>query len=291
MYFPYRADWAGQDVIPTLTYHPLDNGKVNEGWKPIKASPQANVAFSITNTEGWQKVTVNDEYAMNNPTMIIVPCEEGPFTDPCDNDYDFPPGGGGGSGDETPPCQPGDNCAHKVQIGWAELSDDYDPLFAGGSEIFWTSVDAVYLLASQDSAQLEKVAVGYTFSRSVINDKSFMKIYANFDSNWKEFEISKPLLITEADGGYDEPLGLEIGINIGTKTYGLNFSVNVGLESITLIKTYFDRDVFFTINDTDIGNGRITPGGVWATPGEEGVAVRSAGHLRWTMPLTEISLE
>lgn len=216
--------------------------------------------------------------------MIVVPCGSGPHTDPCmDTNYVAPGGGGGGGGDTgsdvPPPCVDGEPCAHKVQIGWVKLTKNYDGLFAGGSEIKWKSIDGIKYFDSSEVDTTE-IYISQHFSRDEIHDKDWDEPNTQFDQNWEEYELAKDFKIYEADGNGSDTITLGVKIDLGPVQSDFNFEVNLSNDRANIFKTTYQRDVFFAENDYDLGNGT-----------KEGVQIRHAGELHWTMPITEIALD
>lgn len=67
LYWPYSENFS-EDDLPTISYHPIDNEDENEGFVINQGMQKTNTAINT--------VTVDDEYAYNNSTYLIVPCEE-----------------------------------------------------------------------------------------------------------------------------------------------------------------------------------------------------------------------
>ncbi|MEO1022478.1 MAG: hypothetical protein AAFW89_08025, partial [Bacteroidota bacterium] len=124
LYWPYSENWD-DDVTPTLSYHPLDNEDENEGFRPIEG------------TSEYELITMNDEYAMSNPSLLLVPCEEDIFVIVQPDECGGGSGGGGGWNPPSPPEPTGENpstpcngnIAKKILVKSARVTRQYDGLF------------------------------------------------------------------------------------------------------------------------------------------------------------------
>ncbi len=71
IYFPYSENWTDSESInPTISYHPLINEDINEGF--INSTGHQKSMNSI------ETVMVDDQYAYDNPSFLVVPCEDPP---------------------------------------------------------------------------------------------------------------------------------------------------------------------------------------------------------------------
>lgn len=267
IYFPYSENWEDKDVIPTLTYDPIDNEDINEGWKPaLPAKAKTADMPTLASVETWNGVTVDDEYAFTNPTFIVLPPED-----------DGGGGTSGGSDGDGKVCE-APTCANRVFIGWSRLTRQFDGIFAGRSEIRWVSADLVRLTAD-NLPELKPSRVAYDFSRADIRNKRWKKLYSQFDSDWEREELSKELYIYEADGNGLISIKLGIQVDLGKVKPNFSLDYQVSKKRETLLRTYYKRSVFMAENEEDFGNGL-----------RDGFAVRYANHLKWTMPVREIQL-
>jgi hypothetical protein len=277
LYWPYSENW-GNDVTPTLSYDPLDNEDKNEGFKPVNSSKtKGNNAVS---SAGYETILMNDEYVYNNPSLLILPCEDGYTALTCG-------GGGGGSGSGGGGDIGGGGgtgeIAQKILIGEARLTKQMDGLFAGGSEIYWHSANAVLITSDDTNPTLKPIKKKYSFSRPDIRNKRWKSIYTLFDQNWSDYELARQLHIIEGDGNPKiKKFGIKVAIpkvvEVGFDVE--NFEVDKDMDSrrTTLFDDYLERKIFLADNNNDDGNGL-----------RNGLKIWHADHLYWTMKVTEVN--
>lgn len=275
IYYPYSENWKDEKIPPTLTYHPIDNEDINEGWQPVISQTKTANKSDLSGIKEWKKVTVDDAYAYANKTMIIVPPEGVETVDSGELDA----GGEVSTRQMKSSNCSGENCAHKVQIGWARLTEHFDGVFAGGSEIRWVSADLVQFL-SNGTPELKANRVAYNFSRKDIKKKRWKELFTQFDSDWEEAELAKELLIYEADGNGLTTLKLGAKLDLGSAEISGSVDYKLSKKRSTLLQTYYKRSVFMAENTTNISNNGV----------RDGFGVRYANHLKWTMPMIEIPL-
>jgi hypothetical protein len=288
LYFPYHENWKNKKVVPTITYNPLDNEYINEGWKPVIKNGKI---------QDWEKVKVDDHYAENNPTMIVEPCDAGPNTDPCDYigpNYVGPKsmkpcpngcgGGGGGGGGSSPPpapgppCNAGESCAHYVQIGWAKITHNFDGIFGGGSLIKWVMADAA--VTSDNHVQTHTNLVSFHFTRQDAKHGRWKQLFSQIDDNWEGFEKAKDFKIYEADGGSLTSIKLGVEVKVGPIDGKFNATFKFGHNRNDIFRTFYHRNVFFADNNSSDGVHGL----------KDGVRIRYVNHVYWTMPITKIGL-
>jgi hypothetical protein len=76
VYWPYSEYWDENVETPTLTFDPLDNQHRNEGFQPSNSNSKSSDGENISS---WDSVMVDDQYAQENPTLIVKPN----YIDPC----------------------------------------------------------------------------------------------------------------------------------------------------------------------------------------------------------------
>jgi len=269
LYWPYSENW-GNDITPTVSYHPLDNEDENEGLKPAEDTKSKTNSF--VSSTGYETVLVNDEYAYNNPSLLIIPCEDNYTALACGGG-----GGGTGSGGDT------GEIAKKILINEARLTKQMDGLFAGGSEIYWHSANAVLLTSDDTTPTLKPIKIKYSFSRPDIRNKRWKSIYTLFDQNWSDYELSRQLHIIEGDGRPKiKTFGIKVAIpnviDVDFDIEAFDISDKMDSRQTTLFNNYLERAIFFADNKNNDGNGL-----------RGGLKIRHADHLYWTMKVTDIN--
>lgn len=175
IYFPYSENWEDEEQIhPTISFHPIDNDDENVGYINSEGKSKSD----MLNETVW----VNDEYGYNNPTFLLVPCEDlVPILNKSDINSARNCGGGfPGDGGDNPDGgdddgDTGENTAYKMNIGYAKLTQQMDGLFAGGSEIYWLSSNAIFSSITDTIPTLTPIKKKYTFSRKDIRKKRWKK--------------------------------------------------------------------------------------------------------------------
>ncbi|MEP1151980.1 MAG: hypothetical protein ABJH08_09675 [Balneola sp.] len=267
IYWPYSENWDS-DVVPTISYHPLDNEDTNEGFKPVRAKSSGF---------GYENITMNDDYAYNNPSLLIVPCEENMMVYKTNLNEAISCGGGGGpsnpgGGSGNDDTNPGEYDINQVILHSARLSEQYDGLFAGGSEVFWQLTDAVKLTTYDSQPEVRYGQSRKNFSRRDIRKKYWKNLSTTVDDDWADYELAKELYIWEGDEG-DVKVDFSLGVNVKiSESVSANFNVSAKVDKKRddLYKGFMDRNVFYTLNRTDIGLGR-----------RDGFQVRHSSNLKW----------
>lgn len=278
LYWPYSENFS-EDDIPTISYHSIDNEDENEGFVVDQGKQKTNATFST--------VTVNDEYAYNNSTYLIIPCEEEIQYYKTAQVQSSCGGGGGLPSDPTPPSDGGGgsgNVAKKVQIGYGKLTKQMDGLFAGGSEIYWHSANAILTYSGDTTPTVHGIKIKYTFSRPDISNKRWKTIFSDFDLNWDKYENARQMWIIEGDGDPKiKKLGIEVEIpKVGSVGFDIEpFEADdktMDSRRTTLYNNWWERDIFMADNTSNGGNGL-----------KGGFQIKHVDHLYWTMPVTNIS--
>ena len=267
IYWPYSENWTeDKAIVPTLSYHPVINEDENEGFKPNDVQ--------LKTSQPYETVLVNDDYAYNNPTLLIIPCEEIIMMKTIESALSCGGGGGGGTNPPVDDTEPGEYDYNQVLLGSAQLRDHYDGIFAGGSETRWQLADAVKLTINDPDPLMKVAYASKNFSRKDIRKKYWKGLYMTMDDDWSDYELAKELYIWEGDEG-DVKVDISLGatVKISDSVNG-NFTVNVSRDRKRddIYRQYMNRAVFYSQNRT-------------ANPGhglKNGFRVRAAGDLRWT---------
>jgi hypothetical protein len=275
LYWPYSENWENvEGVLPTLSYHPLINEDENEGFLPSDSKTKT--------TQPYETVLMNDEYAFNNPSLLIVPCEI-PQLKVVVNSAQLC-GGPGGGGTDPGEDNNGEEIAYKTNIGYAKLTEQKDGLFAGGSEIYWISSSALFTSLSDTVPTLTPIKKKYSFRRPDIRHKRWKKLEMQLDQDWSEYEIAREMWIIEGDG---DPELKKLGITLKKDELGevgfsfeKEFQVDNRADSKreTLFLEWLQRDIYFAHNKQNGGHG-------W----KDDFQVYHADHLFWTTPIREVN--
>jgi hypothetical protein len=268
IYFPYSENWTNSESInPTISYHPLINEDINEGF--INSTGQQKSMNSI------ETVMVDDQYAHDNPSFLVVPCEEPPNLKSVVNSATICGGGGGGSGDggsNPDETEPGDFDINQVFLKSVRLTEHYDGLFAGGSEVFWQLTDAVQLTSFETEPEVRYTQARKDFTRTDIRQRRWKGLETNLDDNWNDYEFAKEIYVWEGDEGdkkTDINLGVTVKIGQGVNA-NLGVKVSVDNKRDDIYRSFMERGAFYELNRLDGGNGV-----------REGYQVRHSGNLYW----------
>ena len=272
IYWPYASQWDGK-TPPTITFHPMDDvTESNVGYRPIAGvGKESGVAQ-------YEEVTVDDDYAMANPTWIVSPlsklelddldygtnvtpsCEE---TNSCD-------GGGSGGGGSAGPYD-------RVLIGYVRCIRKYDTVFNGGSDLRFLRGGPVM---QGTNPRLEWPRLSVNFSRDEINkqrsDKNRWKQSSGiWDPNWTSAKLEEQFAIFEEDTYLTKKLSANLAYKPSTTTT-VTVTGEVTIQNNAYIyNNEFDRNSFFGLNRTSHGRGL-----------KAGYAIYSVGSddVLWTMP-------
>lgn len=273
IYWPYSENWIGDDAsdIPTISYHPLDNEDTNEGFRPVTAK---------ANRSNFETIVMNDEYSYNNPSLLIVPCEEEFQVYKANvNEAISCGGGGGGTGDPdlddgNDETAPGEFDKNHLILHSTRLSKQYDGLFAGGSEMRWQISDGHKRYDTDTNPTLSVGYVPKNFSRKDIRKKRWKSINVRLDDDWSKYELGKELYIWEGDEG-DKKIDVNLGVKIALDSNGsaINFGVTAKADKSRddIYKVVMDRQVFYYENRTNAFNRGQ----------RDGFAVREVNDLKW----------
>jgi hypothetical protein len=249
IYFPYSENWVDEEQInPTISFHPIDNDDENVGY----INPEGKSKSDMLNETVW----VNDEYGYNNPTFLVVPCEESPIILKSDiNSARYCGGGGGGTpggGDDDGDDDDGEEDYDKIVLGEVQIRAYFDGLFRGGPDIRIDLTDSFFITSYDTKPQSQVIRVlERSFSRRDVKFKRWKDIYIDADDDWAEYELAKDLYIWEGDSDG------RTTISFSSVVEGTDGS-QIGLNSTTTVDKYRDhifrgiltRGVFFAENQT-----------------------------------------
>lgn len=279
LYWPYSEYW-NENVTPSISYHPLDNEDENEGFMPI--SPNSTYKSVTT----YEIITMNDEYAMSNPSMLVVPCEEGPIayksvssTTGCGGDGSGDGGDAGGTGSSgiINLKEDGDT-APQVYLGYVKLNKHYDGIFAGGSEVRFAFADVVQI--SPGELEVQTVTEKKFFTRPDIANKRWQKKMVVSDYRWNAYQKTLLYHIYEKDGDGTTQIAITSDIeDVNGTTVKIESSYKVHKNKDNIGKFLLDREIFLQLNQDDFPNGL-----------KEGYHIYKKGGLESTLPHQLIDL-
>ena len=209
LYFPYAPGWDfGAINNITIAPHPITNDEQGPGIKMYFSSKNAS-----------EQVVVNDDYALNNPTIIIKQNSIEPR---------------GGEPGEIIPEDPGSgsvpaisyfdaNKGYEVRIKEAKLTNCMHGLFGGGAKIAIYMADAEYVDGHfEPSANSQSI----TFTRWNAIFNQWKDLNVPILSNWSVHEEQVPLLIFEVVENYSETITLngKVKFAAGVEIEGVEFS-------------------------------------------------------------------
>jgi len=272
VYWPYSEYWDA-DVTPAVSYHPIDNEDENEGFKPV-ASTQSAKSIS-----GYETITMNDEYASNNPSMLIIPCEEGQVGVYESTSLEASCGGGGtggssvggGSSDTIQLKEDGDTVP-QIYLGYLKLNKHYDGLFAGGPEMRFAFADVVEV--EPGNLTVETITLHKNFTRPDINNNRWQEKMVLADHRWHAYQKTLLLHVYDKDSNGTTQLNMTTAIeDIEGTTFELESSYKVHKERDNVGKYLLDREVFLQENKSSFPNGL-----------KEGFHIYKKGGLELTLP-------
>lgn len=266
IYFPYSENWENTtNLNPTISYHPIVNEDINEGF--------INSFSYLKSMNSVETVLEDDQYAFDNPSFLVVPCEEPPTLKIILNSASSCSGGGSGGGGTTPDeTEPGEFDINQVFLKSVRLTEHYNGLFAGGSEVFWQLTDAVQLTSFEDEPEVRYTQARKDFTRTDIRQRRWKGLETNLDDNWADYELAKEIYIWEGDEG-DKKVDLDLGVTVKvSEGVNANFGVKVKVDNKRddIYRSFMERQAFYELNQLDGGNGV-----------REGYQIRHSGNLYW----------
>ena len=286
IYFPYREYFQDSDTEITVSYTPLDRDDVGEGF----VSPSES-----SSTQSFHVVTVDDNYAQQNPTYIVGTFEN--FTDGECDQFAIDCGGGGGSSGYTdnPPIiiasnevensqsiQVGSsNQVLRAKVGSVRLSEHYDGIFAGGSEVKMI-FSVAYKTLENGPLEIKAIKAQKNFTRSDINRAKWKRIDSMIFDRWLGIQISTSLHVYEADSGGHNSLVLSSSYENEGSTTSAEVTYNVSSVRDELGERILYKDILLSQNTSGFYEGAGTHPNWWG--GEFTVYKIGNGDFRFTLP-------
>lgn len=260
IYWPYSENWINEtDVTPVISFHPIDNDSINIGWR----YQQSGGKYSI------QQVTVNDQFAENNPVWIVNFYEGSKWS--YNNFYE-----NNNSQPLTPICTEFPTDRLEVSIGKVKFFQNYDGIFDGGPEFIFVRGAVSVNSDGQISGTLSPFAEAKLRRKKYRWYNSTQPIW---DTNWKSVIENQLVALYEEDPGTSQTVTVS-----GTVTYKpddntqtsqtISVSNNFKSRDAIIYNIQYDRCWYLVTSDDD-------------TPFEnyEGWNVRGvSGGVKWTMP-------
>ena len=211
----------------------------------------------------YEEVVVDDDYAYKNPVLIVGPSERYIMPDP-------PGGGGGGTGSGGGSGAPSE-WYHKIQIGHAKCTKQYDFLWNGGSEFKFVAVKADDIGDETVVPNFDDVET-VQLSRYAIRNENWVTKYQNFIPDWKESEVSRLFAIFEEDTGGELTLTGYVKLNIPeVGTIGVEAEKTYPSRNPMISKHTWERDAWYRNNRIDQGHDF-----------KDGWPIRHSGAIYWT---------
>jgi hypothetical protein len=262
IYAPYFSfhDW-NEDI--TITYHPLNNESSNYG---IHYMPDNSGSY-IT-----EEVIVDDSYAVNNPTLILLPVEDCPdCIEACPSDLCINPVDNATSSLPTLPrdadCRNyGPQQIITVYMTELMLDTHWDDLFGGATEVTAYRAEGAIDFSKPNlaGASVYKLIDDLRIKREHIKNKRWVSsTITYFDDNWKIEESNQVIALYDKD---DFPVSfkdLKGEVSVGVKDGKPSFDVKVSAQferkdaERGYLKYYNQRDrcAMMAKAKTNIGNG------------------------------------
>ena len=244
VYWPYKEDWNGKG-LPTITYVPLDNEDVNEGFRLVKSGNGYDV----------EEVIVDDAYAFANPTWILR--QHRPLPDNVLKAM---------KNSENNARVDGTARINEVRIAEVRCTKQLDGLFSKGeTELYFVGAET----AGNGQAITREIYV--ELSRSDVANDRWKTQNKIFDTNWTPSETVNAISVVDYDRNKKEqtisgsvtyaPKDSE-GKSTGPSVTA-SYSVKIESEQRPLYSNGIHRDWFFERNWSDLGKGIRTGRGVW----------------------------
>lgn len=261
IYAPYYDEFNWEEVKEvTITYHPLVRDDYNEG-----------MAFGFDSNFS-NGVLVDDDYAFENPTLIIKPADGETTFIPEEDEQGNPNGRVAAS------------TINQLSVGWVKCTKQYDGLFGGGSEFKFCIIGGK--VTDFTKAESFESILSINLSRKDIRKERWKKFYYELDDDWKSPEDSRKFGLIEYDKNKTKH-ELKFSAKVQTKNGDGTFNTEVLAEyKLTMesqegwIKTdtYDSRTSFAAFNKSDMGHGT-----------KDDYRIYRSGDVRWTLPLREFT--
>lgn len=289
IYWPYSDEWD-QKTMPVVAYIP-ENVVDPEDYNPEYIWAYKKITLP-DGTERVDSLYINEEYAEANPVWIVNINE---------TKYDDLPALSDGervapSGltyphkieiqdplpervlEKTPITwnpepilppvvnpKPQQKKVYTVYLGKFRATRQYDSWISGASEfvIQMGSIDDFNLTDPDALMSLSPAINKYCIKikRKAIKKKKWFEIHSVMASNWSENQLSAAFMIHEDDGGGRREQKFDIGVKIGSKSYGFNIGLNWKRRDDMVGNKVYKRDYIFSSNNYNNGSWYVDSSG------------------------------
>lgn len=214
IYWPYYENWDGEE-LPVITFDPGDNSSSNVGYRLVEDAGGRRI----------EKVTVNEDMAMNTPVWVINRNDDAAYTS-IDvlrkNDPDW--GLGGGLGTKS------DDGEKTLFLKDFKMLRNYDCWFRGASEFFIKAGSVEDFKASTD-AELRLYTPTINDFMLVVRRRMkgvVMPVNSVVVSQWTDQLEKIGFMMIEDDGGTMTSWKCSAVVKYNSKSYG--FEVDLPLR-------------------------------------------------------------
>ncbi|MDA3928697.1 MAG: hypothetical protein PF541_07025 [Prolixibacteraceae bacterium] len=186
LYIPYPLeDYPENSRIPTVSFHPLINDEINEGYKPI---------IEDGNILGYNIVEVNEEFSLTTPVYLIIPKDDDEiFSDPIVNSPKMK------SANES--VDPSDDyIAIELIEYYVANKHQYDGIFAGASELRVVLI-GLNKLSEHQFAPYDNF-IDCTTSRKAIRKGTVIEMGTALKTDWEKAEKTITIGAYDYDSNY-----------------------------------------------------------------------------------------
>lgn len=249
---PYEQEGGGYDYQPiTSIVTATADADQAWGWQPY------------TDQNGYQQyreVLIDDDYAYNNPTLIVGVNGIEPYTEPTVANAVYQPSG--------PIVLPGIPRAIKqVHIGDLRCKKYYDALVSftgngGGNDMVFTRADG-FLKVADGQVQADAFKTPQReVNRWHIRNKKFCAIDIQWDEDWEVDNKEQNIALYEEDNRNTSTINGSVKTTLkdpfgsGSTVEGnIGFTMSYKSDDNIIFQTNYKHDVFFYLNRINQGSG------------------------------------
>ena len=255
IYFPYSEGFPPPEEghYEPITSLVTATADADEGW-----GSQPYYINGIL--QSYVQVLINDDYAYSNPTQIVGVNGVEPYTATTATNSIFPPG-------EPVDLPSLTREVKQVYIGEVRVNGhQYDHLISftgngGGSEIRFTRADGFLKVVD---GQVQTADVYFTpareISRNDIKHARNVDFSVEWDGDWEASNLQQNLGIYEEDNRNTSTFNGSLSTTVTatltpvtvTAVRTLGFTINYKSDDELIRQLNFNRDVFFTLNHTNL---------------------------------------
>ncbi len=233
LYVPYPvSDYPENMRTPTVTYNPLDNDSVGEGY----------VLSNFKSTNNIETVpTVNESYSESHPVYIINPA----MIDTTGNGSRGSGTGGSGIGSGN-----GSGTHYAIKLVDMRIKEQLDAFYNGASEIQFVFADGFVVDKDNRIVKVNPhISTVYKFKRRMIRKQQWKNINITIDPDWNQGETENYFGAVEIDVLGTVTLNATVGVKykIGSNEVTASASAKYSFKSQNdfIGEREFTRDYFF----------------------------------------------